>query len=63
MSKDRDFVDLAHRLGAPPRVIWLRCGNTSNLKLRALLEETMADAVKLLGEGISMVEIEGSQVR
>jgi len=28
MTKDRDFVDLLERHGPPPRVIWIRCGNT-----------------------------------
>ncbi len=30
MTKDRDFVDLVDRIGTPPQIIWLTCGNTSN---------------------------------
>jgi predicted nuclease of predicted toxin-antitoxin system len=30
MTKDRDFVELVDRLGSPPQIIWLTCGNTSN---------------------------------
>lgn len=30
ITKDRDFVDLIDRLKAPPKIIWLTCGNTSN---------------------------------
>jgi predicted nuclease of predicted toxin-antitoxin system len=30
MNKDSDFVDLVERLGSPPQIIWLTCGNTSN---------------------------------
>ena len=30
LTKDSDFVDLVHRHGSPPRVIWITCGNTSN---------------------------------
>ena len=26
-TKDEDFVDLVRRLGTPPQVLWLRCGN------------------------------------
>ena len=26
ITKDRDFVDLLGRLGAPPKVIWITCG-------------------------------------
>ena len=34
ITKDSDFSELLQRLGAPPRVIWLRCGNTSNERLK-----------------------------
>ncbi|BAY23260.1 hypothetical protein NIES2100_30240 [Calothrix sp. NIES-2100] len=27
MTKDSDFVDLVTRLGSPPQIIWLTCGN------------------------------------
>ena len=27
LSQDSDFADMAALLGAPPKVIWLRCGN------------------------------------
>ena len=37
MTKDRDFVDVLERLGPPPQVIWLTCGNTSNASLQRLL--------------------------
>jgi predicted nuclease of predicted toxin-antitoxin system len=33
MTKDSDFVELMRRLGTPPQVIWLTCGNTSNARL------------------------------
>jgi predicted nuclease of predicted toxin-antitoxin system len=29
LTKDADFVELLDRLGPPPSVIWLTCGNTS----------------------------------
>ncbi len=29
VSQDSDFLDLAILHGAPPKVIWLRCGNSS----------------------------------
>ena len=32
MTKDSDFVDLIDRLGSPPQIIWLTCGNTSNAR-------------------------------
>ena len=30
LTKDIDFVLLQERLGHPPQLIWLTCGNTSN---------------------------------
>ena len=30
MTKDEDFVLLQTHLGAPPKLIWITCGNTSN---------------------------------
>ena len=33
MTKDRDFVEMIERLGPPPAVIWITCGNTSNRNL------------------------------
>ena len=30
MTKDSDFVDLVCRLGIPPQIIWLTCGNVTN---------------------------------
>lgn len=35
MTKDSDFAELVNRLGSPPKVIWLTCGNTSNAELRS----------------------------
>jgi predicted nuclease of predicted toxin-antitoxin system len=33
LTSDRDSVSLIERLGPPPQVIWLRCGNCSNREL------------------------------
>jgi predicted nuclease of predicted toxin-antitoxin system len=58
MTKDRDFVELVHRLGPPPKVIWITAGNTSNLNLRRILSETLPDALSLLESGEVLVEIQ-----
>ena len=58
MPKDRDFVDLLHRHGPPPQVIWIRCGNTSNARLREILISTLQDALDLLGAGEPLIEID-----
>ena len=57
MTKDSDFVELLRRLGAPPRVLWIRSGNTSNAQMRAILTSTLRTAVELLGQGETLVEI------
>src|SRR5438046_520562 len=44
VTKDNDFSQLIERLGSPPRIIWLRCGNTSNERLREIFETTLAEA-------------------
>lgn len=59
MTKDSDFVDLVERLGPPPQIIWLTCGNTSNARLREILSETLPRALELLGSGEALVEING----
>lgn len=33
MTKDSDFLILLDRFGTPPQIIWLTCGNTSNIRL------------------------------
>jgi predicted nuclease of predicted toxin-antitoxin system len=42
MTKDSDFVDLVCRLGAPPQILWLTCGNVTNQNLRRLLNSTLS---------------------
>ncbi|OLP18703.1 hypothetical protein BST81_09280 [Leptolyngbya sp. 'hensonii'] len=59
MTKDSDFVDLVDRLGAPPQIIWLTCGNTSNAQLREVLSSVLPEALELLRSGERLVEISG----
>lgn len=56
LTKDRDFVDLLDRYGPPPKVIWLTCGNTSNLRLQEILNTHFRDACIFL-ENEDLVEI------
>jgi predicted nuclease of predicted toxin-antitoxin system len=58
-TKDRDFVELVHRLGVPPQIIWITCGNTSNREMMRVLETTFERACELLASGETMVEIKG----
>jgi predicted nuclease of predicted toxin-antitoxin system len=41
----------------PPQLIWIICGNTSNLKMRAILEKSLEKAMELIRSGEPIVEI------
>ncbi|MEH2297448.1 DUF5615 family PIN-like protein [Nostoc sp.] len=60
ITKDSDFVDLVDRLGSPPQIIWLTCGNTSNTRLQEILSATLLEALELLRTGEALVEITGN---
>ena len=57
LTKDSDFVLLQERFGAPPSILWVRCGNTSNAHLKQVLRLTFPAAVRLLESGETLVEI------
>lgn len=57
ISKDSDFVDLVSRYGTPPQLLWVTCGNVSNVHLRALFGKTFADATESLSSGQMIVEV------
>ncbi|MBU3661515.1 MAG: hypothetical protein FGM14_16750 [Flavobacteriales bacterium] len=38
ITKDLDFVQLQNRLGSPPKIIFVTCGNTSNMKMKEILK-------------------------
>lgn len=37
VTQDVDFADRSYLYGSPPKVIWLRCGNTPTSKVEAIL--------------------------
>lgn len=57
ISKDSDFVDLISRLGTPPKLLWITCGNATNRRLHELLTATWSEAMRLLQEGEAIVEV------
>lgn len=57
MTKDSDFIELLRRHGPPPQVIWLRCGNTTNARLKQLLTQALPDVIPMLASGEALVEI------
>lgn len=55
LTKDDDF-----RLRHPPgryRLVWIRCGNLTNRKLRLWLEQRWPEARRRLEEGDVMIEV------
>lgn len=48
LTKDADFDDRIRRLGPPPQVIWLTCGNTSEARLKDILKQHLSAALDLL---------------
>jgi predicted nuclease of predicted toxin-antitoxin system len=57
MTKDSDFADTVRRLGPPPHILWLTCGNTSEMRLKQLLEMQFRPALELIKAGEPLVEI------
>ncbi|MEZ4887951.1 MAG: DUF5615 family PIN-like protein [Chitinophagales bacterium] len=45
VTQDADFVDIGILKGYPPKVIWLRCGNTSTINIQNILTENY-DTIK-----------------
>ncbi|MFU8883934.1 MAG: DUF5615 family PIN-like protein [Cyanobacteriota bacterium] len=60
MTKDQDFIQLLSTEGPPPKVIWLRLGNSSNAALQAVLSTTLTKAIELLSGSETWVEIRQS---
>lgn len=57
MTKDSDFIDLVTRVGTPPQILWVTCGNVTNRNLRIILTLTFPDALQILQAGEAVVEI------
>jgi predicted nuclease of predicted toxin-antitoxin system len=59
ITKDHDFAELVARLGPPPGIVLLTCGNTATAHMRALLRDQLAVALRLVADGEPLVEIGG----
>lgn len=59
VTKDSDFVRMLELHGAPPRVLWLTIGNTSNARIREALVANWPRIVQLIGNGEVLIEIQG----
>ncbi len=59
ITKDIDFAELVSRMGPPPGIILLTCGNTSASYVQTLLKTQLAAALHLITAGEPLVEIGG----
>lgn len=50
VSQDSDFAELALLRGAPPKVIWLRCGNRTTSYMASLLRDHRSAIWGLAGD-------------
>jgi predicted nuclease of predicted toxin-antitoxin system len=57
VSQDADFADLALLRGAPPKLIWLRCGNRPTAYMASLLRGHRS-AISAFAENESAVCLE-----
>lgn len=57
MTKDSDFVELLEKHGAPPQVVLVTCGNTSNARLRRLVQVAWPAVLAMLERGEALVEL------
>jgi predicted nuclease of predicted toxin-antitoxin system len=58
LTKDSDFEERVSRLGPPPHIIWLTCGNTTEERLKQILDKNLEAALDLLKSGNALVEIQ-----
>lgn len=59
VTQDADFFEMMLMNGFPPKIIWIRCGNTSSKYILNLLVENMDVIVKFESNPeIGCIEIE-----
>jgi predicted nuclease of predicted toxin-antitoxin system len=46
-------------MGRPPQILWVTCGNTSNRRMRVVMESSFGRAAALFAAGEPMVEVKG----
>lgn len=57
ITKDSDFEELVLRMGPPPQIVRITCGNTSNTELKRIFESSFVETIRLLEAGEQLVEI------
>ncbi|MFN8625571.1 MAG: DUF5615 family PIN-like protein [Candidatus Binatia bacterium] len=61
VTKDQDFIQLQAHRGAPPKIVWLTCGNLGNRELRRVFSSCWPRTLALLQAGENLVEIKASR--
>jgi predicted nuclease of predicted toxin-antitoxin system len=51
MTKDGDFLRLLEQHGSPPQVLWVTLGNTSNARMKEMLEATFGELFSKVVDG------------
>lgn len=58
VSMDKDFADLSKQRGAPPKVIWLLCGNALTEHVAEILRKAKRDIEKLVNsQEVDLLEL------
>ena len=59
VTLDSDFADLSALRGAPPKIVWLRCGNRSTAEVEAILRKhALRILTMVVTEGLDCLEID-----
>ncbi len=53
VTKDVDFYERSMRVGAPPKVIWMRLGNCTTVAVEMLLRNSEPAMIRFAGSGES----------
>ena len=57
VTKDEDFIALAHRNPNGPQVLWIRIGNISNDALWKAIDVVLTEIIESLEKGERIVEV------
>jgi predicted nuclease of predicted toxin-antitoxin system len=52
VTQDTDFADRSRLYGSPPKVVWLRCGNTATSAIERLLQDGVVSIHQLMASTV-----------
>lgn len=50
VTRDSDYFDMSVKRGHPPKIVWLRTGNTATRQVRRLLTDRQRDIERFLAD-------------